>query len=115
MPFSNSSIDLAYSKGVLTNVKDKSSLFKEVVRLLKRGGSICLIDWLVPESKGQSFETLSMGDFSYKETESSYRDLLHRVGFSDISFEDVSSEYLGYVKALERRLCSSDIRNYIRT
>jgi len=106
IPFLNDSIDLAYSKGVLTNVKDKRALFKEVFRLLKLDGKICLVDWLVPESKGPISETLPMGDASHKETESTYRDFLHGTGFINISFEDVSEEYLGYVKELDKRLRS---------
>ncbi|MFK7824154.1 MAG: methyltransferase domain-containing protein [Oligoflexales bacterium] len=108
IPFLDGSVDLAYSKGVLTNVKDKRSLFKEVNRLLKSNGKICLIDWLVPASKGPMSETLPMGDASHKETESTYKYLLQQAGFSEIYFEDVSEEYLGYVRNLDEKLRSRD-------
>ena len=52
-----------------------------------------------------------MGDLSHKEMVSTYRSLLRETGFSDIEFEDVSKEYLGYVKALDVKLRSEEHRS----
>ncbi|MDB2415005.1 methyltransferase domain-containing protein [Rickettsiales bacterium] len=111
IPLPSGSLDIVYSKGVLTNVKDKESLFKEVARILKSGGEIFLIDWLVPEENGPKYERLSLGDMSFKETKTSYGKMLKDCGFGNISFEDKSALYLGYVKSLVRLLRSAEHRN----
>ena len=48
IPLASVSMDLVFSKGVLTNVADKKSLFHELARVLKPHGELCLVDWLVP-------------------------------------------------------------------
>ena len=110
MPFVSRSINLAYSKGVLTNVADKPALFSEVFRVLCPGGCLCLIDWLVPVELGVRSEKLPMGDTSYKETEHSYQKILTASGFKRIEYLDVSEEYLSYVKSLGNRLISKEHR-----
>lgn len=106
-PIESESIDLAYSKGVLTNIEDKASLFLEVHRVLKKGAQICFVDWLVPDSQGAQSEILHMGDASHKECPSTYKKLLTECGFKNLSFEDVSEEYLAYVRDLDEKLRSS--------
>lgn len=108
LPLESESVDLVYSKGVLTNIKDKLSLFKEIHRVLKPGGETCFIDWVVPETVGSSTQTLTTGEASYKETPSSYKDLLKEAGFDQVKLEDVSQEYRVYVKGLQDRLTSEE-------
>lgn len=100
IPLPPACIDLAYSKGVLTNVKDKRSLFQEIARVLRPHGEICLIDWLAPPDGGPKAEHLATGELSYKETEDSYRETLAGCGFEKIVCTDVSQEYLTYVQEL---------------
>jgi len=108
IPISASTIDVAYSKGVLTNVEDKRALFVEVARVLKPSGQICLIDWLVPEEVGPQTSVLPLGDVSHKETERSYRTILESCGFEEIEFQNKNSEYFDYVKDLGALLCSDE-------
>jgi ubiquinone/menaquinone biosynthesis C-methylase UbiE len=109
IPLKATSIDIAYSKGVLTNVKNKKQLFKEVTSVLKPGGDLYLIDWLVPEEVGPSSQRLNTGEASYKETRQSYRDaILTPNGFQQIIFTDVSKEYLVYTQDLQRLLSSDE-------
>ncbi len=103
IPLPSEHYDIIYSKGVLTNVSNKPALFTELFRLLKPSGTLCLIDWLTPESQGPKHETLPMGDASYKETKSSYQKILTLCGFTNITFQNKNSEYLEYVKALDAR------------
>ncbi len=104
IPLSDACIDLAYSKGVLTNVEDKQCLFGEVARVLRPGGRICLIDWLAPAGTGKTSERLLLGDLSHRETALSYQELLTACGFSAIEIQDLSPSYLAYVRALRARL-----------
>lgn len=75
-----------------------------VARVLKKGGSVCFIDWLSPESKGTNTSKLHMGDISHKETKASYTKLLTSSGFAEILFEDVTHEYLNYVDEYDSKL-----------
>ena len=111
IPLHASSIDLVYSKGVLTNVSDKKSLFTEIARVLKPGGQICFVDWLVPENDGPSSHRLRLGDMSYKETRSTYETLLHSCGIHSLEFLDWTASYLGYARDLGKKLSSQDHRD----
>jgi len=108
IPLPSSCIDLAYSKGVLTNVADKRRLFQEVVRVLQPGGEICLIDWLVPPEVGPKTERSAAGEWSHKETEASYSEILASCGFQQIECQDVNREYLTYVKELAEVLSAPE-------
>jgi phosphoethanolamine N-methyltransferase len=105
-PIPSRSADLVYSKGVLTNIANKRQLISEIVRVLKRGGQICFIDWLLPSRLGPSAERLRLGDMSYKETAESYEQLLTDCGFTSVKFDDLSSSYLQYAKDLRKHLSS---------
>jgi len=106
IPIASESIDIAYSKGVLTNVQDKRSLFRKISRVLKAHGQICLVDWLVPAASRK--ETLHTGELSYKEDKKSYCEILESCGFKDITFRDESNAYLGYAKELGKRIQSPE-------
>lgn len=109
IPLPAACIDLAYSKGVLTNIEDKQSLFQEIARVLRPHGEICLIDWLVPPDVGPITERLfSTGELSHKETEASYREILAGCGFRQIECQDVNHEYFTYVKAISDALSTPD-------
>ncbi len=111
IPLPDDCIDLVYSKGVLTNVADKPLLFRELARLLRRGGEFCLIDWVAPEGDGPRRERLPLGDMSYKETAASYARILADCGCADIRTEDLSLSYLRYVEALQQHLSDPDQRD----
>lgn len=108
IPLPPACIDLAYSKGVLTNVADKRRLFHEIARVLRPQGELCLIDWLVPPEGGATTTQLSMGQLSYKETEDSYREMLGSCGFATIVCQDVTQEYLTYVQDLADALSAPE-------
>jgi len=101
IPVSDQSIDICCSKGVLTNVENKLTLFQECHRILNNKGQLVLIDWLVPETSGPKNERLRLGDMSFKETQSSYSQILEKAGFHQLQFIDKSQEYLKYVKQLD--------------
>ena len=106
-PLEEHSIDIVCSKGVLTNISDKNSLLKEVHRILKISGSIVFIDWLITDPTKKA-EILPFGEPSYKETETSYKDILEKTGFDTILLKDVTDEYLQYVRELGNTLNSKE-------
>ncbi|MEB3701674.1 Methyltransferase domain-containing protein [Candidatus Bealeia paramacronuclearis] len=108
IPISDECIDMVYSKGVLTHVSDKKSLFQKIYPVLKPGAQLCLIDWIVPEIRGPQNEMRASGEISSKETQTSYEKILEDCGFQDVIFENESDVYLGYVKNLGALLESSD-------
>lgn len=100
--------DLIYSKGVLTNVDQKQSLFAQLYQLLARTGQVCFIDWLVPNTCQPEKAKLPLGDDSYKENANSYAQILSSIGFENVHIEDRTEEYLQYVKKLDERLTSDE-------
>ncbi|MBB72719.1 MAG: methyltransferase [Legionellales bacterium] len=48
LPFGDGLFDIVYSKGVLTHIADKTSLFNEVHRTLDADGHFVINDWLSP-------------------------------------------------------------------
>ena len=109
-PIEDESIDLATSKGVFTNIKDKRAVFSEIKRVLKPAGELLFVDWLVKDSVGQEVTVLDHGEPSFKESKSSYLALLNDLGFNEISFENASKEYLGYIVQLDKLYKSKDHR-----
>lgn len=101
IPLPSESIDLVYSKGVLTNVKNKTELFQEIQRVLKPLGRLCFIDWLLPEEETPKKTELPLGQTTHKENPRSYENLLEKAGFEKLEFKNVSSEYLGYVEKMD--------------
>ncbi len=46
LPFGNSSFDIVFSKDALIHVADKEALFRDIFRVLRRGGVFVASDWL---------------------------------------------------------------------
>lgn len=108
LPFENSSFDIVYSKGVLTHVRDKLPLFKEVYRILKRDGYFMIDDWLSPLQNQWGFRLQRMCKIEnltlYAETESNYRKTLEQCGFSQIKMRDQNNHYAQYNQDIINRL-----------
>jgi SAM-dependent methyltransferase len=102
IPFENASRDLVYSKGVLNHVQDKSNLFLEINRVLKKEGMFVIADWiyLVRDSRNDASPLV-------KETQESYKQILLATGFTDIHFRDDSHIFLGFIKYLLANLTTS--------
>jgi len=114
LPFADCSLDIVCSKGVLTHLKDKSILFKEVFRVLKPGGMFIIDDWLSP-TLGKWGEKLTMmaeteGLLLFAETEAGYCDVLKQAGFCEIEMRSESSAYAQYNRDIATRLASSEIK-----
>lgn len=106
-PIPNEHYDLIYSKGVLTHIEKKDSVFQECHRLLKSGGLLVITDWLSSDEKkwGENIarlvelENLAL----FPENESGYIEVLKKNGFTVLSVRDDSSVFFRYnVEIIER-------------
>jgi len=82
-PFDSESFDGAYTIHVAMNIEDKVSLFREVRRLLKPGGTFGIFD-IMREGAGPLSFPLPWArtkDTSFVETIETYRELLRSAGF----------------------------------
>jgi ubiquinone/menaquinone biosynthesis C-methylase UbiE len=82
-PFASETFDGAYTIHVAMNIEDKVSLFREVRRLLKPGGTFGIFD-IMREGAGPLSFPLPWArtkDTSFVETIETYRELLRSAGF----------------------------------
>ncbi|MGA7397420.1 MAG: methyltransferase domain-containing protein, partial [Solirubrobacterales bacterium] len=97
LPFPDGSFDIVFSKDALIHVSDKESLFREVFRILKPGGSLVASDWLTshdgPPSEAMErylkAEGLSFGMASVDRYESALAD----AGFDEVNVVDRNPWY----------------------
>lgn len=104
LPFSAGEFDVVFSCGTFIHIENKHEIMSEVFRVLKPGGQLLALDWLV------STEALSpaMADYIAAEglgfhmsTPALYRDALEKAGFSDIQ---ITSRNLWYRQQARKEL-----------
>ena len=105
LPFEDNVFDGVFMQHVGMNISDKSKLFNEVHRVLKRGGIFALYDVMrgndgifsypVPWASGE--------ETNFIETPATYRALLSAEGFEVIKERDRTDFALGFFKALQAR------------
>ncbi len=91
MPIENNSVDLVISNCVLNLVPDKKLAFKEIYRVLKPGGSICVSDMVAlletkKVIKPEEWAACIAGAVTFNE----YRSTLEKTGFVNIEGSDES-------------------------
>jgi SAM-dependent methyltransferase len=93
LPVESSSVDVVLSNCVLNLVPDKEVAFKEIYRVLKRGGRISVSD-MVSSSDQVKDQLRHLGPEEWASciagaiTVNEYRDLLEKAGFQGISYLD---------------------------
>lgn len=98
LPFAASSFDVVFSKDAMIHIADKETLFREVFRVLKRGGGFLASDWLRGDDnqptaamhryvglEGLSFAMASVGR---------YERAMRAAGFADVEIRDRNAWYL---------------------
>ena len=82
---SEDSMDIIYSKGVLTHVKTKDEIFQEFYRILKRDGLLVISDCLSSEEKRWGKNIARLVELEhlpmFSESESGYIEALKKNGF----------------------------------
>ena len=96
LSFPDSSFDCVVSSGAFTQIADKLSMFKEVLRVLKPAGVLSCYDWM--KSEGEYSEDMrywfKMEGLTYAmETPNRHEEILKTAGFVDIEINDRSDWY----------------------
>ena len=92
LPFDEASFDVVFSDGVIVQIPDKQSLFEEIYRVLRVGGSFVSGDFLTGVDPGSSdliTEHREKTGLSFHfETPEQTQDLLSSIGFLDVKLHD---------------------------
>jgi phosphoethanolamine N-methyltransferase len=120
LPFPDEFFDLAYSKGVFVHLdtEDKSILFKEISRVLKKDGYFIIGDWLSPvqdhwgEKMGEMMKIDGLTLFA--NTDDQYKDVIRRVGFELISIDAEDEIYANYNKEIVKHLKKPEIQKKLK-
>ena len=98
LPIASDSVDYVISNCVINLSPDKSAVFREAFRVLKRGGMFAVadvtLDTEIPETEKKNMDSWS-ACVSGGLTEQAYRSMLEKAGFEDVSIEHVSSSNIG--------------------
>lgn len=100
-PFPDNSFDIVFSKEVLLHIADKASLCKELFRVVKPGGKIIILDWLVVghELGPQITLMMKMDGLDLKmATLEEYKITLREAGFDIVSEVCANERYVGYTQ-----------------
>lgn len=111
MPFPDASFDAVHSKAMICHIQDKATLFREVRRVLRPGGSFVAADWMAgpKERLSRSYHDFAndladAGLIFFFETAVQHSDALEIAGFSEIELENASSHVLNYAQTLLERV-----------
>lgn len=108
LPLDDEQFDIVFSKGVLTHLDDKMSLFNEVYRTLKPGGLFIIDDWLSPQQGqwGKKLEQMCQTEelTLYAETVPNYVALLQQSSFINIQSRNESEQYYQYNLSITEKL-----------
>ncbi len=97
LPFDDQSFDIVFSKDSLIHIEDKSSLYKEVLRVLKPGGLFAASDWLrsadADELAGYNeWRSLTAHNFSMQTAMETVEEM-REAGFEDVKTRDRTKWY----------------------
>lgn len=102
-PFEDASFDVVFSMGVFLQIPDKRSLFADIFRVLRPGGTLAANDWLGGDDGPLSAEMVTFmegGGLTFNwATADETRDALEQAGFTDIAVRDHQQRFLEILRA----------------
>lgn len=107
--FSDESFDIIFAKESLLHVDNnvKEGLLNHFFRILKPGGRLIILDWLIPTSQlGEAIkEMMAIDNLDLKmATLKQYSSFLKNAGFSELYFENKNEDYIKYTDENIQRL-----------
>ena len=101
LPFPEASFDIVFSKDSLIHVEDKTTLYKEVLRVLKPGGVFAASDWLRGEDAEErdgynEWRSLAVLEFTMQTDEETQREM-RSAGMTNVRTKDRSKQYVNVV------------------
>ena len=96
LPFADSSFDIVVSSGAITQTDDKSALFAEILRVLRRGGHFSCYEWMGNghEHSNDMQYWIELEGLTYAfETLEQYGNRLSKAGFANVETIDATSWY----------------------
>jgi SAM-dependent methyltransferase len=100
-PFADESFDVVWTQHASMNIEDKSALYREMFRLVKRGGKLAVHD-IIAGSGDIRYPVpwARTADLSFLSTEDGMIDGLKAAGFHKSVFLDVTKEGLDAIRVL---------------
>jgi SAM-dependent methyltransferase len=95
LPVADASFDFLYTSGVICHIEDRLGLFKDILRVLKPGGSLLGYDWFPTCLSDDIQAWLKAADLHlFQDTPQNYARVMGEAGFEQVTSEDASSWYL---------------------
>jgi phosphoethanolamine N-methyltransferase len=99
----SASFDVIYSKEVFLHIEDKVTLFNKVFNLLKPGGKLLVVDWMLPPN-GYTKRLEDYLEFdnitAFLITTDAYGKALTREGFDGISSENITTKIVAHTDGI---------------
>ena len=94
LPVDDSSFDVLYTSGVVCHIEDRATLFNDVMRVLKPGGTLLGYDWFVTrDSDDIDTWKAASGLHLHNATLDNYLETLADCGFVEVGGSDASDWY----------------------
>lgn len=99
LPLAEDSVDLVWTQHAAMNVPDKAALYREVARVLKRGGRLALHDIMAGPEGAPHFPVpwSSVPEGSFLLPSGKIRELLAEAGLTELVWHDHTADALAWV------------------
>ena len=114
-PFDDASFDVVFSVGVFLQIPDKLSLFADIFRVLRPGGTLAANDWLGGGDGSLSAEMVTFMEgggltFNWASADET-RGFLEQAGFIDIVVRDHQQRFLEILRSDVERMEAGTVRD----